>query len=291
MIKIGWIIDAEMFGGYRDELVACIRESGHDAHLVQPPHPPYRWEDLGSPYRRQFPKGSCVIAHGDIEFVTRIARERWWVPGAFGTVDNFACSNYYCWFGKFLLNQDYVMLPFGELSRRRDFLFRTPGVDGRVFIRPDSPLKLFTGQVAARNSFDADLEFMGFYEFPINSLVVVSAPKCILAEWRFVAVSGKIVAGCQYKLNGKMELDPSYHPAAYNLASTIAASEYQPDPAWVLDICKTDDGKFHLLEIGGFSFSDLYACDKRAIVEAVSEAAAREWERTTPQSTGPSVSL
>jgi hypothetical protein len=26
-----------------------------------------------------------------------------------------------------------------------------------------------------------------------------------------------------------------------------------------MDICKTADGSYHLLEIGGFSFSDLYA--------------------------------
>lgn len=281
MTTIGWLIDAEMFDGYRDELVTRIRESGNEVQLVNPPQPPYRWDDIGNPFRRMFPKGSCVVAHGDIEFVTRIAAERWWVPGAFGTVDNFTCSNYFCRYGRYLLNQDYVMLPFGELGRRREFLFRTLGVDGRVFVRPDSPLKLFAGQVVAENTFDADVDFMGFYEFPVSSMVVVSSPKQITAEWRFVAVNGKVVAGCRYKLRGNMELHPNYDPAAYDLASKIASSEYQPDPVWVLDICKTDDGQFHLLEIGGFSFADLYMCDKRAIVEVVSAAALREWERAT----------
>jgi hypothetical protein len=34
-----------------------------------------------------------------------------------------------------------------------------------------------------------------------------------------------------------------------------------------------------MLEIGGFSFSDLYATDKNAVVEAVSEAAVAQWKR------------
>lgn len=45
-----------------------------------------------------------------------------------------------------------------------------------------------------------------------------------------------------------------------------------------MDVCQTDDNRLHLLEIGGFSFADLYVCDKRAIAEAVSAAAAAQWQ-------------
>ena len=41
--------------------------------------------------------------------------------------------------------------------------------------------------------------FMGFYEFPPDSLVVVTSPKTIVKEWRFVVANGRVVAGCQYK--------------------------------------------------------------------------------------------
>jgi len=40
-----------------------------------------------------------------------------------------------------------------------------------------------------------------------------------------------------------------------------------------MDICKTADNSYHLLEIGGFSFSDLYACNMSDVVAAVSAAA------------------
>src|SRR5690349_20510815 len=173
-MTVGWLIDAEMFESYRDDLVACIRAQGHEARLIRAPRPPYRWDDVGCSYRETFPKDSCVVAHGDIELVTRIHSERRWIPGAFCTVDHFFCSNYYCHFGQHLLNRDYIMLPFGELRRRREFLFRNMGRDGAIFVRPDSPLKLFTGQIVRDETFDADLEFMAFYEFPPESLVVVS---------------------------------------------------------------------------------------------------------------------
>jgi len=278
IMKVGWLIDADMFDGYRDELVAAIHDQGHDAKLIHAPSPPFRWDDVGCSYRDTFPQAACVVAHGDIELTTRIQREGRWTPGAFCTVENFAWSSYACRYGQHLLNRDYVMLPFGELDRCKDFLFDSLGLDGRLFIRPDSPLKLFTGQTTSRESFAADLEFMGFYEFPSNSLVVVSSPKSLVSEWRFVIADGKVVAGCQYRCGDDLDYRTEYDDDAFELAKSIAAIDYEPDPVWVMDICKCSDGSLHLLEIGGFSFSDLYACNKHDVVAAVSAAAKAVWK-------------
>ncbi|HEX3600111.1 MAG TPA: ATP-grasp domain-containing protein [Lacipirellulaceae bacterium] len=282
-MKVGWLLDGDMFPHYREELIASIRSLGHDVKLVQPPSPPYRWDDLDRTYRNLYPADACVIAHGDIELVSGIAKEHRWTPGAFATIKNFFCSNYYCRFGSFLLNRDYIMLPFGELARCREFLTHTVGRNGRIFVRPDSPLKLFTGQVAASETFDADLEYMAFYDVPPEAIVVVSSPRTITTEWRFVVANKGVVAGCQYKRDGKQDCQPTYAAGAHALAKSIAASDYQPDPAWVLDICQTDDGEYHLLEIGGFSFADLYACNKADIVAAVSRAAIETWQQRQEQ--------
>ena len=277
-MNVGWLLDADLFDGYRDELVAAIHDRGHEAKLIHAPSPPFRWDDVGCSYRETFPEGACVVAHGDIELITRIHRERRWTPGAFATVENFACASYLCRYGKYLLNRDYLMLPFGELDRCRDFLFDSLGRDGRVFIRPDSPLKLFAGHIATRETFSADLEFMGFYEFPPSSLVVVSSPKTILNEWRFVVVHGKVVAGCQYKSGDDLDYQAEYDSNAFDLAQSIASIDYQPDLVWVMDICKISDHSYHLLEIGGFSFFHLYACNKADVVAAVSAAAKTVWQ-------------
>lgn len=275
-----WLIDSEMFGdAYRQDLVRSIESQGHEVKLIRVPQPPYRWDNEGCSYRETFSADSCVIAHGDIELVTRIRDERRWRPGAFCSVENYFCSRYYCWFGSYLLNDDYMMLPYAELSRCRDFLFDKIGRGDRIFVRPDSPLKLFTGQVATRETFAADLELMGFYEFPGDSLVVVSSPKEIVCEWRFVVAEGKIVASSLYRDSSDSATAQGVDKSALEFATELAVGGYQPDPVWILDICKTADGSYRLLEVGGFSFSDLYACDKGAIVEAVSAAALKVWSR------------
>jgi hypothetical protein len=268
-----------MFEGYREELASCIRAQGHDVKLVRAPSPPYRWEDAGCFYRNTFDKDACVVTHGDIELATRIIREQLWIPGGFGTIENYFCSRYFCQLGKYLLNGNYVMLPFAELSRCREFLLGFIGVDGKLFVRPDSPLKLFTGQVASRERFDADLEFMSFYEFPANSIVVVSTPKVIEKEWRFIVADKQVVTGCQYKSGGVMLLATGYDDGAYRLAKEIASGPFEPDAVWVMDICRTREDGYFLFEIGGFSFADLYACDKPRLVQAVSASALRLWQQ------------
>ena len=278
-MDVCWLIDADMIERYREQLVADIRDLGHTARTIHSPRPGYSWDDDGCSYRETFAQDACVVVHGDIDLSTRVHRENRWTPGAFGTVDNLACSSYFCHFGRYLLNRDYIMLPFAELERCSDFLFDCLAVDDRLFLRPDSPLKLFTGQIATRATFDADLEFMGFYDFPRNALVVVSSPKNVVAEWRFVVADQRVVAGSEYTRNGIFDPKPNDDQHAHDLAATVASSGYQPDPVWVVDICQTADGLYHLLEIGGFSFADLYETDKRAVVSAVSRVAIQLWSQ------------
>jgi hypothetical protein len=87
-----------------------------------------------------------------------------------------------------------------------------------------------------------------------------------------------VIAGSQYKRQGKIDPQASYHAEAMKLASQIALSGFQPDRVWVMDICRTTDGRYSMLEIGGFSFADLYACDKDAIVSEDSRVAVADWE-------------
>ena len=278
-MNVGWIIDGDMFPHYRDDLIAAIKSQGQSVKLVHAPSPPFRWDDAGCSYRETFPSDHCVVSHGDIELVTKIYQENRWRPGAFATIENYFCSSYINHLGDFWINRDYAMLPFGDLKRRQQFLFDTFGIDGHIFVRPDSPLKLFTGQTASFDSFDADLEYMGFYDFPVQSMVVVSTPKTIQREWRFVVADKKIISGCEYCENGKFESKLGFDKKAKKLASKIASFEYSPDPVWIIDICETENGECHLLEIGGFSFADLYACDKAEIVKAVSAVALSQWEK------------
>lgn len=276
-MSVGWLLDASVFDSYHDELADAIVRNGFVVKSINRPNPPYGWDDTDSAYRRAFPDGSCVVTHADIDLVNRVRSDARWSPGAFATVDHFFCSHYFPHFLKYLLNHDHVMLPFSALAPRSKELFDRFGRERRIFVRPDSPLKLFTGLVVSRDTFEKDLEFMAFYEFPGESLVVVSSPKSILKEWRFVIADQQVVASSEYKEGEMLVARPGADDIALTLAREILDDGFAPDPVWVMDICETTGHQFHLLEIGGFSFSNLYACDKDAVVQAVSRVALRIW--------------
>lgn len=277
-MQVGWLIDASVFDAYHAEFVAACRRNGCDVVSVNRPSPPYRWDDTESAYRQAFPAGSCVVTHADIDLVNRVVADRRWIPGAFATVRHFFCSHYFPHLSEFLLNRDHLLLPFSELEARAAELFERFGHDGKIFVRPDSPLKLFTGLIVSKQTLREDLEFMAFYEFPRDSALVVSSPKAIAREWRFVVADHEVVAASLYMERANLVSRAGAPAEARSLAETIAASPFEPDPVWVLDVCETTDGEFRLLEVGGFSFASWYACDKDAIIQAASRVALRLYE-------------
>ena len=268
---MNWLLDATAFDTYHDELVDSIERYGDKVVSLKHPDPPYHWSDIEGRIRSTFPKGTMVITHGDIDLVGKVIDYGDWVPGAFATVENFRCSSYFPHLGKHLLNRDNFVLPFAELGQQAEYLFRELGRNGKLFVRPDSPLKLFTGMEIGQDTWSRDLDYMSIYEFPLDTLVVVSSPKDIESEWRFVVANQKIVDGSMYKHHGDMCVKPGYDAQALEFARAIAALGYEPDPVWVLDIAKTGAGEYAVVEIGGFSFANLYACSKDLVVEAVSK--------------------
>ena len=272
-MQVGWLIDAVAFDSYLNELVDAITRQGHKAVSVTRPAPPYQWDDVNCSYRNAFASGACVVVHGDLDLVRRVQNDRLWVPGAFATVSHYFCSYYYPRLAPYLLNKKYLMLPYGDVPRQQSLLYEVLGRHETLFIRPDSPLKLFTGQTIARADFDKEYEFIGFNEFPAETLVVVSQPQELVSEWRYVIARDRVVTGSQYKLNGKLVSSPAVDAGALAFAETIVATGYAPDPVWVLDIGMISDGSYHIVETGGFSFAGLYACDKDLVVEAVSAVA------------------
>ena len=55
--------------------------------------------------------------HGSLELATRLSVESPWTPTVYCNWKNFDCSTYYCHFAEYLLNSDYVLLPFGAVVR------------------------------------------------------------------------------------------------------------------------------------------------------------------------------
>jgi hypothetical protein len=204
----------------------------------------------------------CVVAYGNIDFVQRVQKHTSFIPGVFCNAYNLKCSTYYAYYGNFLLNRGYSMLPVGDLlNRLAEF--------SPFFIRPNSSNKSFTGYVVGDkegHEIQSLIRTIG-----PETLVVVAPQRSIDAEYRFVVCDRKIIAGTRY-LPSESE---DYPTLALCLAIKIADLEWQPDLCYTIDIAESD-GNMYLLEINSFSSSGLYSCKLAPIIRQVSLVAEEE---------------
>jgi len=271
-VKPKWFLETDAFHENLGLLVEEIRRQGMEAKIAS-----YLGDNAS--HLDLFDKDDCVIYYGSLNFAAQVKREAPWVPGVYYNKPAYECQRYYPALAKYdLLNANYMMLPYGDLIRLREFIIDKVGEQGCVFIRPSTGSKLFTGKVVCNEDWEKDVNYLGFYGAEPHELCVVAPPCNVEAEWRFVAVEGKIVAGSQYRAANKTDVKAGYCPEAHRLASRVAASGYDPDPVWCIDICRTRMGNYYLLEIGCFSCAGLYECDKEVVVREVSRVALKEWE-------------
>lgn len=275
MSEVKWLLENDVFDEDLEPLIAEIERQGMEVKVQR--HRPFDTErdDIATWYDPD----DCVVFYGSIGFAKMVQRNAPWVPGVYCNWDNYRCSHYYPAFGDRLLNKDYIMLPFGELQRRKTFLYDTLGSESdHIFIRPDRSDKIFTGKTVQYDSFAKDIEMFGFYGVEPHEICVVSSPKNIVKEWRAVVVEGEVVAISEYKPDHR-RLDPTEFFEVYDLAmAAIEDSQYYPDKAWTIDLCRTVSDCQYVLEVGSFSCAGLYECDPGMVVASVSKVALKEWK-------------
>jgi hypothetical protein len=270
MPDVKWLIE-DAFAEDTKPFIDAVEKFGFEYKRIKQKH--YEIIDIND----LFPGESCVVFYGSLGLAKRIKREARWIPGVYYDVPKYNCVNYYAVLGKYLLNENYIMLPFGELTRQKEFLYDRLGMDRALFIRPNRGDKIFTGQLVLKENFDKDVEYFGFHTIDPFELVVVSEPRNIDAEWRFVVAEMKVIAGSQYRENERVAVDARYPKEALDLANEISSC-YHPESTFVVDICRTKSGNYRLMEVGCFSCAGLYACNREAVVQSVSDIAVKEWE-------------
>lgn len=280
-MKTKWIVENFEADNKFDLLVEEIKRQGHEVCLVR--YIPFE----GGSYN-DFEDNDCVIVQSSINLARQLQKEKKWVPGPWINTPKFECVTYYAYLGKYLVNKDYIMLPRSEIKRQSAHLIDTVGDGDAIFIRPSSGQKTFTGKVFFKDTIEKDWKMVEEFTDP-ESIVILSSPKVITKEWRFVASYGEIVTGSLYRHrigpigSGKyreVTVDPE-DVKAQELALEIAGEHYDPDPMYVIDICKTKDNQFHLLEIGSFSCAGLYDCNIEKIVTHATSVAIKEWKDIT----------
>ena len=274
-MKPKWIIEDDAFPEDIKPLTEALEKQNIE-HKVIPHLSPFKldeWEEhLGN-----YPGEECVIFYGSLNTAKQLRKITKWIPGVYYNIPKYECVNYYAHLGEYLLNRNYILLPFGELKNQKEFLYHCLAMDRAIFIRPNRGDKIFTGKLVYKEKFEEEIERFGYGNIGSEELVAASEPKNLKFEWRFVVVEGKVITGSQYAENDRFGTEVGCPLEAFEFAEEIAA-HYNPDVAWVIDVCQTKGGTYRLMEVGCFSCAGLYKCDLDLIVKAVSVAAVREWQ-------------
>lgn len=258
--QLKWVIEDVHVENGDKELAEAAKSAGHTVCWL-------------TPLKDKLPDEleSGAIFHGSIEKATEIQAARkdihiWLDPA------KFLCSAYYPKVGKYLFNQDYVLLPVAELIRQKWTIYRWLAKDSKVFVRPDSGLKTFTGRVLDLQDFDKFWINKVMCSASPESLVVITSPQDIQGEWRFVvSPTLGVIAGSTYLYQSNRTYIPSAPREASKLCEDVLAAGLNLGPLFVLDVAQRLDGSFGLLEANAFSTAALYACDKTKIVKAVEQ--------------------
>lgn len=268
-MKVKWLLQTDVFDENLDRLKSEITSQGMQYKEVE--YLPY---ESNTKYIKAFKPNDCVIFYGSLNFAGQILRETSWIPGVFSTLKRYDCTQYYPLLHKYLLNSDFILLPFGCLQRQNFYhLIR----DEHVFIRPTSGFKTFTGQVV--NLEDKHwLNKLCAYGIDYSDLVLVSTPTNIKYEWRLV-VSDRVISGSQYRKDGQINEDCNVPTEVIEFANQVLEeTRFRPDPIFTLDICQVGD-TLSVLECGGFSCAGLYKCDLKPIVTEVAKLSINQWKQ------------
>ena len=274
-----WVVETTVFEQEAPALVEEIKKQGHELHLADGKEIVWGGKPLPSPFDEKTP----IVVRGSIEFCNHVKRNCDWFPGVYMDMTRYNCTEYYPIFGDKLLNDEYVMLPFGELGRRKEWLYKTLGEADTLFIRPNRGNKIFSGQLVFKENWDKDLDRLGFYDTPQDELCVVARPKKLGVECRLIVVRDRIICGTTYKDHDNELMKkplPIYNEAFIGWANNwFKTTGYIPDTVWSLDITyDKSDGQYKVLEVGAFSCCGLYGCPPSIIVEEVSKVAQEEWD-------------
>lgn len=152
-------------------------------------------------------------------------------------------------------------------------ILETKEPESEWFVRPSEDLKQFSGQVMTAIDCAEWLKdrmlcaSSGSYQLSKDTMILLSEPKTILAEWRWFIVDRKVISGSLYRkqrqLYKKRETDIDIIKEAQQLANG-----WLPSPCCVMDtaiIEESSDTKiveFNCINASGFYDNDISAVFK-----------------------------
>lgn len=266
MTKVKWAISSQIFDRPGlPKITTALDVEGIEYFDAKYIHSERKYETV--PFD---PDEDCVVVYGPIQFVRENLR---FFPGAFGFKENVSTSSYMSSLNNdYFFNKDAIWLPFGSILSRKTQLNCIFG--DRIFIRPDSGYKTFTGfSFDIQREIEFELQFIKeTTNLADNAMCLLASEKKIDAEYRLVIANKKVIAGSQYSWENRMDVRIDVDPIAWEFAEKIANEQWQLDHAYVVDIF-VSDGVATIGEFNSFSSSGLYNCDRSIIVKEISKLA------------------
>lgn len=274
-VTVKWLIEEGTFSEDITPIVEEVRRQGMIAETT-------RYKPFESGEYNQFGDNDCVIILGSINLVRQVQRQKPWIPGSFANFANFDCMTYYAHFGKYLWNDDYHIMPLNEVKRHFNDLQLK---HGRLFIRPCSGAKKFTGQELNYGDLIKHQDQYGRPELP----VVIGPFREIKSEFRIFCSGKKILGGSMYyDQDGNYRTEPmdlsseeKHSSMAVKFAQTVLDEvEWRPDKIFAMDIGVGGykNEQVNLIEINSFSCSGWYKTPPANIIAEAAKLAIEDWE-------------
>jgi ATP-grasp domain, R2K clade family 2 len=270
MVKVNWLLEQDVFDAEGTFLAELVK-ANYTYKMVK--YTDFRPESAD----QYFPNHDCVLFRGTLNLGRQVLRSSW-IPGAYMDERNLRCTSYYTYFGPYLLNNRYFILPLGELMRRRVEILEYFGSNGELFIRPDSNMKSFRAGVFDLSVLNTMQAIGSELRRDETTLVLVSGKRPITKEWRFFVYKNEVVTGSLY-LIGEEEVHETIKGGYLEdyVTTILKQVNWHPELLYSVDICESA-GELYVLELGSFSCAGEYGADLGLMVEAGARAALEDYQ-------------
>lgn len=253
MVK--WVVETGLNEEYELELIKEISSRGYELSTV-------KYLPLNTHNFKKLSDSPNTIFIGSIPSSHKAHALTNW-EGVFYHPDRYKWQNYYPFYKSFLLNNFHIMSTYSGIKSM--FSHYTEFFESdKLFIRTNSSGKYFAAGVYAENELNG-MPWFG------SEICVVSKPRTIAQEWRFVVGSTGIISSSQYL----PEWASGASAGATEFVELVLTKVPVYDKIWVIDvgIC---EGDYKVIEINAFSSSCLYECDLSKIVTTASKIVEEE---------------
>lgn len=268
-----WLIENFVDNNGYDDLIKEVRNQGMECIVL----------DIKNHFELNpnlIEDGDCVVFQGSIQLFKKLKQELNAAPIGWMTSENYLCSKYYPYFQKYLFNDNHVLTTLANLKHNKWWFYGAFGKDAVIYVRPDSGEKSFSGQLLDLQDFDRVWNNKIGYSANDSDVIVVSTPKNIRGEWRFIVTNKKEIIGVSsYMYQGQRTYVPSAPAKAEALCREILDIGWYPDPVFTLDIAEDNDCNYWLMEFNSFTSAGTYGAKKDLIVKRVSEIAKEQYNK------------